>query len=123
MNDLLTLLLPIVSTIIGSGAFLAIFTDRRKRAAEARKVVQEGGKLDAEGQVLISGQTLEWARDFRQEAKEARDRATHAEVEAREANARADQCARDRDDDRERIEDLERAVDALTARLSQYEKV
>lgn len=123
MNDLLTLLLPIVSTIIGSGAFIAIFTDRRKRAAEARKVVQEGGKLDAEGQVLISGQTLEWARDFRQEAKEARDRAQHAEIEAREANARADQCARDRDDDRERIEDLERAVSALTARLSQYEKV
>lgn len=117
MNVLLTQLLPIVSAVIGSGAFLAVFTDRRKRAAEASKTVKEGGKADAEGQVALSGQTLEWTGVFRQEAKESRERAEKAEQAAREANARADQCQRDRDNDRERIDDLERQLAELLARI------
>jgi hypothetical protein len=117
VNNLLTQLLPVISAVIGSGAFLAVFTDRRKRAAEARKYGAEAGKTDAEGQVAISGTTLEWARDFRLEATAARERAATAETQAREANARADQCARDRDNDRERLADLETQLTSLLARI------
>jgi chromosome segregation ATPase len=117
VNNLLTQLLPVVSAVIGSGAFLAVFTDRRKRAAEAKKLGNEAGKADAEGQVALSGTTLAWARDFREEAAAARERAATAEAQAREANARADQCARDRDNDRERIGDLESQMASLLARI------
>lgn len=117
MNGLVTQLLPIVSAVIGSGAFLAVFTDRRKRASEAKRIEQEGGKAGAEGQVALAGQTLEWTGVFRQEAKESRERAEKAEQQAREANQRADQCQRDRDNDRERIDDLERQLEQLLLRI------
>jgi len=118
VNNLLTQLLPIVSAVIGSGAFLAVFTDRRKRAAEAAKLNREGGKADAEGQVALSGQTLEWSRIFSAETAQAKAEATEARAEARAANARADQCARDRDNDRERIDDLERQLEQLLGRIA-----
>ena len=123
MNSLVTQAVTVISALGGLGAVLTVFADKRKRAAEARKIEREGGKADAEGQVAISGQTLEWARDYRQEAKEAKLEAKDAWAEAREARARADQCARDRDNDRERIEDLEAQVAKLTERLAHYEQV
>jgi hypothetical protein len=122
VNALLTQLLPVVTSVVGSGVLLALF-DRRRKASEAKKLEREGGKADAEGQVAISGQSLEWVRDYRAETKEAKFEAAEARQEAREANQRADQCARDRDNDRERIEDLERVVQSLSDRLAKYEQV
>lgn len=112
---LLTQLLPIVSAVIGSGAFLAVFTDRRKRAADAAKSAAEGHKAGAEGQVALSGTTLEWTRTFSAEAEKARERAEKAEQRANEATTRADQCARDQTSDRKRIAELERHFELLLA--------
>lgn len=94
MNNLLTQLLPIVSAVIGSGAFLAVFTDRRKRSAEAAKTTMEGGKASAEGQVALSGQTLEWSRIFSVETEKARERAERAEEQARKLREDVVECER-----------------------------
>ena len=60
----------------------ATLEQNRSGPAKLQVRVADGGKADAEGQVAISGQTLEWARDFRQEAKDAKLEATDEELEA-----------------------------------------
>lgn len=118
MKELFTQLLPIVSTVIGSGAFLAIFTDRRKRAAEAKKIGSEAGKSDAEGQVALSGQTLEWSRAFSDEAAKARERAEKAEQKADAANTRADAADKRARDAEDRLDAIEDAFRELNRRIA-----
>lgn len=86
----------------------------RKTRHENAKTGAEAGKLDAEGQVAISGNALTWAERADKRAERAEADAIAARAEAREANERADECRRDRDNDRELIADLRRDHETLS---------
>lgn len=86
----------------------------RKTRVENEKTGAEANKTDAEGQVALSGGGyLQWAERADKRAEKAEADAAEARREAREANDRADQARRDRDNDRELIEDLRRDHNAL----------
>lgn len=103
-------IMAVLGIVLGSGGVLAVFTDRRKRRKEAERIGAEANKLGIEGQVSISGATLEWARDFRQEARDAKLEAAEATKEARAATANADACQRDNANLREQINDLREEI-------------
>jgi hypothetical protein len=85
----------------------------RKTRAENHKTGAEAYRTDAEGQVALSGDYRAWAERADKRAEKAETDAAEARAAAREANDRADQARRDRDNDRELIEDLRRDHNAL----------
>jgi hypothetical protein len=113
-------LLGVAGLVLGSGGILAVFTDKMKRKREAERIGAEANKLGIEGQVSISGATLEWARDFRQEARDAKLEAVEATKAAREATAQADGCARDNANLREELADLR---GQLTRRETEWDQM
>lgn len=99
--------------------------DAAAREAEARKSGNEGGKFDAEahklgveGEVAMSGTAIEWARDYRAEAKEAKAEAKQASADVRTAVQRADELQRDFDNCLESLNDLRREFDQLLERIA-----
>lgn len=115
-GDLFAQIIAVAGLVLGSGGVLAVFTDRRKRRKEAERIGAEANKLGIEGQVSISGATLEWARDFRKEAQDAKAEAAEATKAAREATAHADACNRDNANLREEVSDMKLALERKDAR-------
>lgn len=112
-GDLFAQVIAVLGLVLGSGGILAVFTDKMKRKREAERIGAEANKLGIDGQVQISGATLEWARDFRKEAQDAKAEAAKAALEARAATAQADACSRDNANLHEEIKDLRTKQDEL----------
>lgn len=109
------------SVLTPAVAAIKAWLDRRtkdERKINTVKTGSEAWKVDAEGQVAISGTTLAWAERADARAEKAETEARAARVEAREAYARADDLRRDRDHDREALNDLRREFDALLGRIA-----
>lgn len=87
-----------VIAAVGTSLVTGILARPRTRA-EARAT-------DASGEVSVSGDAREWARDFAVRADKAEERANVAERRADAASERADLASR-------RCDDLERKIDLL----------
>lgn len=117
------MILQLISQAAGVTAFIGTTIGAivmwRKFRNEDRRTGAEADKIGAEGQVAISGTTLQWAQRADQRAEKAEARVDAVEDELTEARKEAEQTRAEATRLSARVESLSAAHDSLEARYNQ----